>query len=107
MKRTFPLASIDCFRGFAVLVARSHLCMMTARPPWLRHPPDGSLTFSDLDASWFSFAITLTHSSLTTRRTCLPAIKRSRWRAYDGSRVCHDPCLGGKKYPTRRGAHAV
>ena len=94
MKRTFPPVSIACSRGFAVLVARSHLCATTARPSRLRRVPDDRLTTSDLGASWFLSAITLTHSSQTTRRTCLPAVKRSRWRAYDGSWEYHDTCLG-------------
>ena len=107
MKRTFPLASIDCFRGFAVLVACSNLCTMTARPSRLRHVPDSRLTLPDLDASWYFFAHNLTHCSQQPGQPACAPSKRRRWRAYDGSWIVHDTCLGGKKYPSSRGAHTV
>jgi predicted acyltransferase len=45
MKPTSRLASIDCFRSFAVLtmVLASYLFGTEAIPTWLRHAPDGRL----------------------------------------------------------------
>ena len=50
MKQTPRLASIDCFRGFAVLamVLATYLFGTEAVPAWLRHAPDGRLTVVDL-----------------------------------------------------------
>ena len=41
MRHTSRLASIDCFRGFAVLamVLASYLFGTEALPAWLRHAP--------------------------------------------------------------------
>ena len=54
MKQTPRLASIDCFRGFAVLamVIASYLFGTEALPAWLRNAPDGCVTFPDLSAPW-------------------------------------------------------
>lgn len=62
MQSASRLASIDCFRGFAVMmmVMSSHLFTVDTLPAWLRHAPDGHLTFPDLGAPWFIFAISLT-----------------------------------------------
>jgi hypothetical protein len=51
------LASIDSFRGFAVLavVVASYLFGTEALPAWLRHAPDGCDTFPDLGASRLIF----------------------------------------------------
>ena len=53
------LASIDCFRGFAVLAMAlaSYLFGTEALPAWLRHGPDGRLTAVDLKTSWHIFAV--------------------------------------------------
>ncbi len=52
MARTSRLASIDCFRGFAVLAMAlaSYLFGTEALPAWLRHAPCSSLTAVDLGA---------------------------------------------------------
>ncbi len=70
MKHTHRLASIDCFRGFAVMIMAmgSHLFLVEAWPDWLRHAPDGNLTFPDLGAPWFIFAIGLTYGASLRRR---------------------------------------
>lgn len=53
MEHTSHLASIDCFRGFAVLamVLASYLFGTEAVPAWLRHAPDGRLTSFILDTA--------------------------------------------------------
>ena len=53
------LASIDCFRGFAVLamVLASYLFGTEDLPAWLRHAPDGRLTAVDLETPWHIFAV--------------------------------------------------
>jgi uncharacterized membrane protein len=50
MAHTSRLASIDCFRGFAVLamVLASYLFSTEDLPAWLRHAPDGELIYSTL-----------------------------------------------------------
>jgi predicted acyltransferase len=50
MQSTPRLPSIDCFRGFAVLmmVLATFLFGTEALPAWLRHAPDGSITIVDL-----------------------------------------------------------
>ena len=59
MRHAPRLASIDCFRGFAVLamVLASYLFGTEALPTWLRHTPDGRLTAVDLGTSWHIFAV--------------------------------------------------
>ena len=59
MKQTPCLASIDCFRGFAVLamVFTSHLAGTENLPVWLRHAPEGSLTSVKLETTWQIFAV--------------------------------------------------
>ncbi len=61
MKSTSRLASIDCFRGFAVMlmVIFSHLFTVETLPASFRHAPDGSLTFPDLGSPRFIFAVDL------------------------------------------------
>jgi predicted acyltransferase len=70
MRPSSRLTSIDCFRGFAVmlLVLSSHIFTVDATPAWFRHAPDGKLTFPDLGAPWFIFAIGLTYSASVRRR---------------------------------------
>ncbi len=70
MTHTPRLASIDCFRGFAVMMMAlgSHLFLVEAWPDWLRHAPDGKLTLADLGAPWFIFAIGLTYGASLRRR---------------------------------------
>jgi predicted acyltransferase len=64
------LASIDCFRGFAVLVMvlATFLFGTAALPVWLRHAPDGSITLPDLGAPLFIVAIGLTFGISLQRR---------------------------------------
>jgi len=52
MRHSPRLASIDCFRGFAVLamVLASYLFGTEALPAWLRNAPDGCVSFPDLSA---------------------------------------------------------
>jgi hypothetical protein len=95
MKRTFPLVSDDCSRGFAVLVARSHLFATTARPSWLRHAPDASLIFSILDASRHFFVVNLAHSSQQPGEPACAPSRQRRWPPYDGVWVFYDACIGG------------
>ena len=61
MAHTSRLASIDYFRGSAVLamVLASYLFGTKALPAWLRHAPDGKLTAVDLDAPWLRWDIGL------------------------------------------------
>ena len=61
MKHTSCPASIDSFRGFAVmlLVLSSHHVTVDAPFLWLRHAPDGRLTFPDLGVPWFIFTTNL------------------------------------------------
>lgn len=57
MRHAPRLASIDCFRGFAVLamVLASYLLGTEDLPAWLRHAPDGRLTAVDFDTPCFDF----------------------------------------------------
>ena len=54
MRHFSRLASIDCYRGFAVLamVRASYLFGTEGLPAWLCHAPDGCVTFPDLSAPW-------------------------------------------------------
>ncbi len=81
MKSTSRLASIDCFRGFAVMlmVMSSHLFTVETLPASFRHAPDGSLTFPDLGAPWFIFAISLTYGASLRRRWARDGPARTTW----------------------------
>ena len=81
MQHTSRLASIDCYRGFAVmmLVMGSHLFAVEALPPWLQHAPDGRLTFPDLGAPWFVFAIGLTYGPSLRRRWTRDGPAKTTW----------------------------
>jgi predicted acyltransferase len=61
MEHTSRLASIDCFRGFAVLamVFASYPFGTEELLAWLRHTPDGRLTPVDLGAPWLRWDIGL------------------------------------------------
>lgn len=63
MGTSVRLVCTDCFSGFAVMamVLASHLFTVDARPQWLRHAPNGTLTLPDLGAPLLSFAIGLTY----------------------------------------------
>ena len=64
------IASIDRFRGFAILtmVLVNYLGGVQLIPAWLQHAPDIGLTFPDLVAPLFIFAIGLTFSISFHRR---------------------------------------
>ena len=81
MKQTRRLASIDCFRGFAVLamVLASYLFGTEALPAWLRHAPDGKLTVVDLGAPLFIIAIGLTFGGALQRRWSRDGPARALW----------------------------
>jgi predicted acyltransferase len=70
MQSSTHLASIDCFRGFAILamVLASYLFGTEALPAWLRHAPDGSISVGDLGAPLFIVAIGLTFGPSLQRR---------------------------------------
>jgi predicted acyltransferase len=54
--------ALDMFRGFAILtmVLANYLAGVTVVPAWLKHAPDVGLTFIDLIAPFFIFAIGVT-----------------------------------------------
>jgi predicted acyltransferase len=81
VKQTPRLASIDCFRGFAVLamVLASYLLGTEALPAWLRHAPDGSLTAVDLGAPLFIIATGLTFGGALQRRWSRDGPARALW----------------------------
>ena len=81
MKQTARLASIDCFRGFAVvaMVLASYLFGTEALPAWLRHAPDGKLTVVDLGAPLFIIAIGLTFGGTLQRRWSRDGPGRALW----------------------------
>ncbi len=81
MQSSTRLASIDCFRGFAVLamVLASYLFGTEALPAWLRHAPDGSLTVVDLGAPLFIIAIGLTFGGSLQRRWARDGAARALW----------------------------
>lgn len=64
------IASIDQFRGFAILtmVLVNYLGGVQLSPVWLQHAPDIGLTFPDLVAPLFIFAIGLTFGMSFHRR---------------------------------------
>ncbi len=57
------IASIDLFRGFAILtmVLANYMAAVSIIPVWLKHTPDVGLTVIDLIAPFFIFAIGLTY----------------------------------------------
>jgi predicted acyltransferase len=57
------IASIDLFRGFAILtmVPANYMVGVQIIPAWLKHAPDIGLTVIDLIAPFFFFAIGLTY----------------------------------------------
>lgn len=64
------LASLDAFRGFAIvgMVLVNFWGSLNAIPDWLKHAPDIGLTFADLVAPFFIFAIGLTYGLSWRRR---------------------------------------
>jgi predicted acyltransferase len=81
MQSSFRLASVDCFRGFAVLVMvlATFLFGTAALPAWLRHAPDGSITVVDLGAPLFIVAIGLTFGVSLQRRWARDGPARALW----------------------------
>ena len=81
MQSSSRLASIDCFRGFAVLamVLASYLFGTEAVPAWLRHAPDGGLTAVDLGAPLFIIAIGLTFGGALQRRWARDGPAQAIW----------------------------
>jgi predicted acyltransferase len=75
------LASIDCFRGFAVLVMvlATFLFGTEVLPAWLRHAPDGSINVVDLGAPLFIVAIGLTFGVSLQRRWTRDGPARAIW----------------------------
>ena len=73
---TKRIASIDAFRGFAILtmVLANYLAGVQWVPAWLKHAPDVGLTVIDLIAPFFIFAIGLTYGLSARRR-----IERDGW----------------------------
>jgi predicted acyltransferase len=57
------IASIDIFRGFAILTMAlaNYMDVVSIIPAWLKHAPDVGLTVIDLIAPFFIFAIGLTY----------------------------------------------
>jgi len=70
------LRSLDAFRGFAIvgMVLVNFWGGLNAIPAWLKHAPDIGLTFADLVAPFFIFAIGLTYGISARRR-----LKRDGW----------------------------
>ena len=64
------IASIDQFRGFAILtmVLANYMGQVQVIPAWLKHAPDVGLTVIDLIAPFFIFAIGLTYGLSFRRR---------------------------------------
>lgn len=81
MHHASRLASIDCFRGFAVLamVLATYLFGTEQLPAWLRHAPDGELTVVDLGAPIFIIAIGLTFGRALQRRWARDGPSRALW----------------------------
>jgi predicted acyltransferase len=81
MRHAPRLASIDCFRGFAVLVMvlASYFFGTEDLPAWLRHAPDGRLTAVDLGAPLFIIAIGLTFGGALRRRWARDGAARALW----------------------------
>ena len=59
MRHAPRLASIDCFRGFAVLamVLASFLFGTEDPPAWTLRGPDGRVSFRNFKPSWHIFAV--------------------------------------------------
>jgi predicted acyltransferase len=68
--QTKRIASIDMFRGFAILtmVPANFMVGIQIIPAWLKHAPDIGLTVIDLIAPFFIFAIGLTYGLAFRRR---------------------------------------
>jgi predicted acyltransferase len=81
MQSTTRLASIDCFRGFAVLVMvlATFLFGTEVLPAWLRHAPDGNITIVDLGAPLFIVAIGLTFGVSLQRRWARDGPAQAIW----------------------------
>lgn len=64
------ISSIDQFRGFAIftMVLANFMGGIQVIPVWLKHTPDKGLTFIDLIAPFFIFAISLTYAGSFRRR---------------------------------------
>jgi predicted acyltransferase len=64
------ISSLDQFRGFAILtmVLANYVGAVNIIPAWLKHAPDIGLTFIDLIAPFFIFAIGLTFGLSFHRR---------------------------------------
>lgn len=64
------ISSIDQFRGFAILtmVLANFMGGIQVVPAWLKHASDVGLTFIDLIAPFFIFAISLTYGQSFRRR---------------------------------------
>jgi predicted acyltransferase len=64
------ISAIDQFRGFAILVMilANFTGGIQIVPAWLKHAPDIGLTFTDLIAPFFIFAISLTYGLSFERR---------------------------------------
>ncbi len=86
------LASIDQFRGFAVLamVFGNYIIGISYLPDWLKHSPDIGLTVIDLGAPWFIFAISLTVGLSAGRR-----VRREGWAAMIGHGFTRSMALVG------------
>ena len=62
--------ALDMFRGFAILtmVLANYLADVAVVPSWLKHAPDVGLTFTDLIAPFFIFAIGVTYGPSFRKR---------------------------------------
>jgi predicted acyltransferase len=67
---TSRISAIDQFRGFAIItmILANYSGGIQVIPAWLKHAPDIGLTFTDLIAPFFIFAISLTFGSSFQRR---------------------------------------
>ncbi len=67
---TTRIASIDQFRGFAIvtMVLANYMGGVSIIPAWLKHAPDVGLTVIDFIAPFFIFAISLTYGVSFRRR---------------------------------------
>lgn len=77
------LASIDQFRGFAILLMAlaDYLAGVTWIPAWLKHAPDIGLTVIDLIAPMFIFSIGLTYALSLRRRAAAGGWGQAAWHA--------------------------
>jgi predicted acyltransferase len=78
---TKRIASIDQFRGFAILlmVLADYFNNISTVPAWLKHAPDIGYTLIDLVAPLFVFAIGLTYGMSFRRRFD----RYGAWRTYN------------------------